>query len=312
MTKPNRELLLNTDQLHPLGIKLARVDSRLAKRAAEVQAETAKLLPGQVENLPPISSLIYARAHRYRHAGIPPRSHEQILEALPGAIEDIQKQDYAGKKGLTAVVVSRSQEHWDNYMQLADRHQVALIDRAADESHPVAYNQALRRFGYGSGLLSMTEAGGRLATNQAFNAAALATNNETAAIQGTALASAQGSYAEAAFYTAATAHPRFIGHRPREAQAGMGFFAVNRTIVSFDALVEVPGTEDGPFNPTYGNGGYDGNVGERLGTVQMDWAASIIIAESRPLTARQMGQLVFREWTSYGEPNAYAVPLSAQ
>jgi hypothetical protein len=156
----------------------------------------------------------------------------------------------------------------------------------------------------------MTESGARLATKQAFHAGALAIKGDVAAIQGTALAGRNAGTLEASFYNAASMHPQFIGHKPRQASPGMGFFAVNRSLVSLDALAEVSHDFDsgpGPFNPEYGNGGYDGELGSRLGDVQMDWAASVILSEG--LSASQMTGLVRREWPSYSQPNTYLPPV---
>lgn len=307
--------LLHVDEHQGVITNAFRIPSLLQERAQTVHdlAAIAHLDGGY--RFPVMHSLVYARPHRFAHTEI---SNAGVLDRVTTAVEDIQSQQYFGdhNKGPVLVVVDENLSPLERsaMRNLSTKNlEVQPIAIDSDISHPEAYNYVLSQLPAGNKeLLWMTEAGAKMATKQAFHAGALAIRDGSVAVQGTRLADQNAGFTERAFYNLATRHPQFRGHHRREATAGMGYLGADRSVVSVDALrnVPLPDGQTGPFNTEFGNGGYDGELGERLRQnipirIRFDWALSV--AHSESLSAPQVVSMI-REWSSFSQPNTYQKP----
>jgi len=322
MSRPENHLL-HRPELSRIGNGVMRVAGRLSARVSEVQdqaeAHYSAGLPNQT-----VHSLIYARPHFYRHNRFreePPLDH--LMEQVAICISDINYQNQkAHQPGSITVAVNRSKRSDFTQWRLKEKYDADLMTFPPSFSHPAAYNKLINTFQSEglTGLLWMTQPGARMATKQAFNASALAIGGElgVAAVQGMPLAGRESRFFESSLYNLGST-VKFPGHRPKPARAGAGFLAVNRSVVSLDALYaqsqswpEYP-SHSGPFNPAYGNGGFDGELGGRIGPVLMDQANSVIWYEHPHyrLNLAQDASSVVRtvaEWASYFHPNDYMHP----
>ena len=223
----------------------ARLAASLEQRAADV----SQLV------IPDTTIGVIIQARRQRYPGAPERHPDytaRIVEDLQCTLGAIGQQESIGPVTRKLVLVEDDLYLGRHKRALERDHAVEFLSVPNTTNHPEALNMGVLALGDDCEMTHITQAGARLATNQAFRAGAWWIGNGEVAAYGTRLPDVSASASETALYGLSALVNRRLRQPVINPGAEFGLLAADRAFIRQEALLAQP------FNTDFARGGADG------------------------------------------------------